>query len=305
VISPAFSLRRIVTPLALGALAAGLLAGCATGSTTPDDGRIRVVAVTDVYGDIAATIGGELVDVDSLISGAARDPHSFEASAQDRLAIADADVVIVNGGGYDDFMTTLLDATDGDRVVINAVGMSELPGAGGPGFNEHVWYDFDAVGRVASALADAFAADSPADAATFEVNLAAFDTELESLAAGAAEIATTADGAGALLSEPVPLYLLIACGLENRTPSAFSEAIEEGADVSPALLQDVIDLIEGGSVTLLAYNEQTAGAETQAVLDVADAAGVPVVSFTETLPDGEDYVSWMTANLDAIAAALS
>ncbi len=66
----------------------------------------------------------------------------------------------------------------------------------------------------------------------------------------------------------------------------------------------MIQLVKGGTIRLFAYNSQTAGPETQTVLTAAQNAGVPVVSFTETLPDGEDYVSWMTANLDAIAAAL-
>ena len=36
----------------------------------------------------------------------------------------------------------------------------------------------------------------------------------------------------------------------------------------------------------------------------AEAAGIPVVDLTETLPDGRDYLSWMAANLDALESAL-
>ncbi len=57
--------------------------------------------------------------------------------------------------------------------------------------------------------------------------------------------------------------------------------------------------------SLLAYNEQTAGPETEQVLQAAEAAGVPVISFAETLPEGADYISWMSANLEAISAALA
>jgi zinc/manganese transport system substrate-binding protein len=37
----------------------------------------------------------------------------------------------------------------------------------------------------------------------------------------------------------------------------------------------------------------------------ADEAGIPVVSFVETLPDGEDYVSWMRMNIEAVVGALT
>ncbi|HEX7834791.1 MAG TPA: zinc ABC transporter substrate-binding protein, partial [Pseudolysinimonas sp.] len=62
------------------------LAGCT--STPPDnasDGVIRVVASTNVYGDIARTIGGADVEVTSVIDDPAQDPHEFEANARVQL----------------------------------------------------------------------------------------------------------------------------------------------------------------------------------------------------------------------------
>jgi zinc/manganese transport system substrate-binding protein len=102
----------------------------------------------------------------------------------------------------------------------------------------------------------------------------------------------------------VPVYLLAELGLDNVTPEEFSEAIEEGSDVPPLVLDETLRLFETGEVALLAYNEQTAGPETEQVRAAAEAAGIPVVSFTETLPDGADYLSWMTDNLEAVATAL-
>ena len=107
------------------------------------------------------------------------------------------------------------------------------------------------------------------------------------------------------ITEPVPGYVLDALGAQNRTPEEFSEAIEEGGDVAPAVLQETLDLFSSGQVKALVYNEQTTGAETEQVLQAAQDAGVAVVPVTETLPDGEDYISWMQSNVDAIAGALS
>jgi zinc/manganese transport system substrate-binding protein len=57
-------------------------------------------------------------------------------------------------------------------------------------------------------------------------------------------------------------------------------------------------------VSLLAYNSQTASSETEQVRAAAEQNDVAVVEFTETMPDGADYVSWMTDNLSAISAAV-
>jgi zinc/manganese transport system substrate-binding protein len=103
----------------------------------------------------------------------------------------------------------------------------------------------------------------------------------------------------------VPLYLLEAAGLENRTPGGYTAAIEEDADVPPAVLSETIRLVGSGGIRLLAYNTQTEGPQTLALKKAAEAAGVPVVNFSETLPDGKSYLQWMTGNVDGIAKALA
>jgi len=296
-----------MTPRALLAaplLALLVLAGCSAGGNEPGPGTVEVVAVTDVWGDVAKQIGGEHVEVTSLISGTAQDPHSFEATAKDQLALKRAGLVIVNGGGYDDFMGTLVEASGTAAKVLDAVELSGLPDAGEEGFNEHVFYDLGSVGSVARAVADALSAADPQDAAEFRSRLTAFTGKLDELQDRAARIAQTANGAEAIVTEPVPGYLLAACGIGDATPSDFSEAIEEGTDVPPALLDQVVRLVQGGTVALLAVNSQTSGPESEKVVAAAEQAKVPVVGFTETLPDGRDYLSWMAANLDAIEHAL-
>ena len=306
----------IATIATIGALA---LAGCAP-TASDDDGRLRVVASTNVYGSIAESIGGDLVSVTSIISSAAQDPHSYEASAQDQLAISKADLVIENGGGYDPFIDMLLEAASTDAVVLSASEASGLleadhdheteeheADAGGheghdhiEGFNEHVWYSLHGIEHVAEELAHELGELDPDNAAAFDENLDAFVAELEQLETTIAEMSV--DGLPVAITEPVPFYLLEAVGFENTTPEEFSEAIEEGTDVAPAVLNETLDTV--GDASLLAYNSQTASAETKRVRLAAESAGVPVVEFSETMPDGEDYISWMTANVSAIAAAL-
>ena len=72
----------------------------------------------------------------------------------------------------------------------------------------------------------------------------------------------------------------------------------------PLALQQTLALFSDGKVVVLAYNEQTTSAETEQVLAAAEAAGIPVVSFAETLPQGMNYLDWMDANLTALSQGL-
>jgi zinc/manganese transport system substrate-binding protein len=291
-------------PLALIPLLA--LAGCSAPAAPASDGRIRVVASTDVWGDVVKQIGGSAVQVDSIISDPDRDPHEYQADPRDQLAVARAQFVVVNGGGYDDFLSRLLkNAPDGTEVVraAGASGLDETPATGE--FNEHLWYDFGAVSKIAGTIADELGKVDPDRAATFDSRLQRFRAELDGLETTQAALASTAKGRGVAITEPVPLYLTDAIGLVNRTPAAFSEAIEEGDDVAPAVLRQQLALFSEHRVAVLAYNEQTTGATTEQVLAAAKAADVPVVGFRETLPDGQDYVEWMQHDLAALRSALT
>jgi zinc/manganese transport system substrate-binding protein len=258
-----------------------------------------------VYGDIAKSIGGSAVKVTSIMSDPAQDPHSFEASAQNQLELANAKVVIENGGGYDPFVGTMLaSAKNTSATVLDAVKLSGLkPDASGD-LNEHVWYNFPVMKTVADKLVATLSSIDPTKATTFQANATAFEAKLTTLEAQEASLKAKFAGQGVSITEPVPVYMLDAIGLVDKTPFAFSKAIEDGTDVSPTVLQQTLALYSSHSVKLLAYNEQTSGPQTDAVLTAAKTAGIPVVPVTETLPSGKDYISWMTSNLNAIAHAL-
>ncbi|WP_165063146.1 metal ABC transporter solute-binding protein, Zn/Mn family [Marisediminicola senii] len=365
--------RRVAIVGGIAAIAL-TVTGCAPTGQDPDStdaaagsDLVQVVASTDVYGDIASRIGGDHVEVTSIISGAAQDPHSYEATARDQLALSNAQLVVENGGGYDPFIDTMLGASGSDDVVVvtatDASGLLDDDGhtedehAGDEhaddaaaegdaaavddghteddhaddehageehaaddhageehaeddghghveGFNEHVWYSFSAVEAVAREIADQLAAIDADNADAYETQYGEFATELDALHERAHEFEAVAAGRGVAITEPVPSYLLADMGFENMTPDEFSEAIEEGTDVAPAVLQQTLALFSDDAVALLAYNSQTAGPETEQVRDAADEAGIAIVDLTETLPDGEDYLSWMSSNIDQIEAAL-
>ena len=297
----------MLKPVALVATALAVVALTACSASPPDnagDGVLRVVASTNVYGDIAASIGGPDVEVTSIIEDPSQDPHQFEANARVQLALSRADVVIVNGGGYDDFATQMLEASGNeDAIVIDAVELSGRD-AQADGFNEHVWYDYPTMRAVALEVADALAAIAPQRADAFSGGADRFDAGLGALDERIEDLRATASGRGVVITEPVPLYLLDALGLVNITPPEFSEAIEDDSDVPPALLQQVLNLIADGSAALVVYNEQTGGPQTDAILDIASESRVPAIGVTETLPTGTDYLGWQNGYIDLIADAL-
>ncbi|WP_106815556.1 metal ABC transporter solute-binding protein, Zn/Mn family [Microbacterium timonense] len=323
------SSRRLVVLLGLAATSVTVLAGCAASPAAggaADDATISVVASTNVYGQIVSEIGGDLVEVTSIVSNASQDPHSFEPSARDQLTVSKADLIVENGGGYDAFIDALIDSSGSEAPVVTAVeyshdwpeneGHEAESGEGETdhahdhgehehveGFNEHVWYDPHTIAHVAEAIAQELGELSPVDAETFTANADAFVGEVEALESSLGDVSAAHGGERAFVTEPVPVYLLQAAGLEDATPAAFSEAVEEGQDVPPATLLEALGLIDG-AVRVVITNSQTGGAETQQIVDEADTRGIPVIAFSETLPEGETYISWMQANIEALSTAL-
>lgn len=300
-------MRRLLgTTLGLLTLAGELTACGDSGSTATatSGGVVQVVASTNVWGDVAKTIGGDAVHVTSFINDASQDPHEYEASVRNQLAIKNAGIVIENGGGYDDFMTKMVASVGDSNTVLNAVDISGKKAAAGEDLNEHVWYDFPTVLKVAGAIKDKLATLDPSHANTFTKNLTTFTEQVKALEAQAASVKTAHGGEPVAITEPVPGYLLEACGLVNKTPEAFIAAIEDGNDVSVGILNDTLKLFTGHQVKALVYNEQTTGPVTQKVLDTAKSSNVPVVPVTETLPAGSTYVTWMKSQLTALSTAL-
>jgi zinc/manganese transport system substrate-binding protein len=280
---------------------------CQSSAGTGAKDAVSVVASTDVWADVAAQVAGDqvghAVKITSIINDPVQDPHSYEANARDRIALDRADVVIENGGGYDDFVGKLL-GDSATRTTIDAVTVagSRAKVDGQP--NEHVWYDFPTVAAVAGRIADALKTKDPAQAAIYQRNLKSFLDPLAGLEKQEARLAKSHAGLGVAITEPVPLYLLRACGLINRTPAQFSEAVEEGADVAPRVLQQTLALFSTHQVQALVYNEQTVDVATVRVSRAAKMAGIPVVGMTETLPRGQSYLSWMSASLTALENVL-
>lgn len=291
--------------VAAGLVAVLAAAGCgSSGAASAPDGKLAVVASTNVWGSVARAIGGDAVSVTSLISGESADPHSYQDKPEDAVMLAGAKLIISNGGGYDDFFGRLADAAGGAGARIVAF---DVAGKGPSGStNEHVWYDLPSVAKVADRIAEELGTLVPDRRDAFAENARGFDARLTELAGRAAKIGIDHPGVRVLCTEPVPQYLLDTAGLVNATPEEFSEAIEEETDPPAAAVAEINRLIGDRRVAAVVNNAQTETPVTNALRELANKSGVPVVDVTETLPEGvTSYVDWMARQLDTLAGALA
>jgi zinc/manganese transport system substrate-binding protein len=297
-------LRRIL----LGPVAAAVaLALVACGATAAPPGRAgasgpTVVASTNVYGNIAEAVGGGHITVTSLITDPAADPHSYESTPAEAATVAGATIVIVNGGGYDDPVQALVAATSsaagGTPRVLQVAALA--PGA----TNEHFWYDLPLVQQVAGRLAADLGGADPAHAGEYVANAEVFSARVGELTERVRAIGAADPGARVAVNEPVADYLIATAGLTDATPPEFARAVEEDVDPPAAVVAQTLQLFTAEPVRALILNGQTRTATTDQVRQAAEAAGVPVVEVTETLPAGTDYLGWMSGQVDALAGAL-
>jgi zinc/manganese transport system substrate-binding protein len=282
-------------------------AGCGS-STTPaaasSTGTVAVVAGENQYGNVVSQIGGKYVSVYSVDSNPNTDPHTYEATPSVGQKIAQANLLIENGVGYDTFMDSLASASPNSaRKVINVQHLLGLPDSTA---NPHLWYDPTTMPAVARALASDLSALDPAHASTFLANEATFVASLQPWIRAIAAFKARHAGTTAATTEPVADYLLTAMGINNLTPFQFQADIMNGTDPTP---QDVS--LEKGfftkhQVKVFCYNQQVTDPLTDSIRQTALSAGVPVVGVYETMPvPGYDYQSWMMAELNAIQKAIT
>lgn len=278
-----------------------------TGAT----GVVKVLATTNVWGDIAKQLGGDWVEVTVIIDDSMQDPHSYEASARDQLAVNDAELIVMNGGGYDEFMHTLIDSAETAKLVVEAVPEHGSKAEGDSHAhshdhaNEHVWYDFHSVEEFSQAFVVALNDLRPEAFEDVNKSYDAFKVELENLETRLEGLSGHSLGLGVVATEGVGNLLLEHAGFENLTPEALADAIEEETEVPPAALAETETLIKNNLVSLLITNLQVEDQVSERLRKLAEAEGVPVVQLSELIPEeGMNYFDWMNEVLDQIQEAV-
>lgn len=297
---------------AVAALAA--VSGCSTASSSDtakaassqsgQSGKtITVVAAENFWGSIAAQLGGDHVQVKSIIDNPNADPHDYEPTAADGRAVATAQYTIVNGIGYDAWADKLLSANPaGSRTDLK---VGDLVGIK-PGGNPHRWYSPDNVHQVIEKITADYKKMDPADAAYFDTQKTTFETKTlapynKLIADIKAKYAGTPVGA----SESIVTPLAEGLGLKMLTPESFLDAISEGTDPTAKDKQTIDQQISEKKIKVYVYNSQNATPDVQAQVKAAKAKGIPVATVTETLtPAGASFQAWQVRQLQGIEKAL-
>lgn len=302
--------RRRVALLAAG-LAALLVAGC-SGSGGAGDGAggaggLRVVATTTQVADLAANVGGDRVQVTSLLKPGI-DAHDYEPSPADIDAIARADLVVQNGVGLEEWLGDTIESSGFDGPVVDAsrgVRLRQVDGEADP----HIWQDPGNARRMAANIERGLAAAEPAGAAAFEANLAAYTKELEALDGEVERQIDSLANKKVVTNHDAFGYYLDRYGLElvgSVIPSFDSSAELSGRDI-----RDLVARIRATGVKAI-FSETSL--PPRAAETIGREAGVKVVVGEDALygdalgppgSDGDTYLKMIRHNTATIVGNLS
>lgn len=326
--------RRLAAGLLALTTAVGLggLTACNNDSSSHDADGINIVASTNVYGSIAKAIAGDKATVHSIIKDPSADPHSYEASPNDIATLKDADIAIVNGGGYDEFAVNALADHDQKNVITAYSFLKDAPDAkdtdkhddestdehehaheeghhhhhhDGEGPNEHVFYNMDVAKDVASSLTKKLSDLDPSNKTSYQDNEKTFDQRIDKVKSVLDKIKKQHTHARFLQTEPLAVHFVNVADMKDVTPEGFAEAMEEGNDVSALQVAGMRDCIIHKKADVFLYNTQNANSTTKDMRELTEKHHVPVVDLTETLPENKDYTTWMLDNANALADALN
>jgi manganese/zinc/iron transport system substrate-binding protein len=300
-------------------LMAGLAVVCACGGGPPAEknaGPLRVVATTTIVGDLVASVGGDDIELETLM-GAGVDPHLYKPSAGDVRAMAAAQVVVYNGHHLEGKMTEVL-AEMGTRGV-ETVAVAEcvasealLPIEGYDNLRDpHIWFDVELWQEAAACLRDALMRIDPDHAAGYQQRGDAVITEFAELHGWVGErIATLPEEVRVLVTAHDAFsYFGRAYGVEVRGLLGVSTAAEAGtADV-----QELAAFIAERGLPAVFVESSVPPRYVEALTEAVQARGGDVAIggslYSDALgsPGGpaETYVGTVKANVETIVGALS
>lgn len=315
------SLRASAALLAAGGL---LLTATACSSGSEDSAaepgaqkKISIVASTSIWADVAQavadTASGVDIEVKPIVEGNGVDPHHFEPSAADIAKAEDADLLVVNGGGYDSWIYQAVSdqdniisalpltdhgklADDPDVVTIDAVKatakkdpekVTNIEG------NEHIWYDPAALDEVAGNIADQInELNTDANASTERV-----DSHVDRLRDKLKELPGDLSYAQ---TEPIADYIMKYTSGKDVTPEGYRKATISEGEPTAADLAAFTKAIKEEKVDLLIFNPQTETDTAGRIKSAAEDADVSIVEIGETPPDGKEFWTYYDEVTDSL-----
>lgn len=205
--------------------------------------KLQVVASITVLADIAKQVGGENVEVRSLV-GPNGDAHVYEPTPQDAQAVTKAGLVVVNGLELEGWMDRLVAASGSKATIVVAtegVPTRKMDEDGQEITDPHAWNSAANGAIYAANIAKALAAADPAHAAAYQANGAKYEAELKALDAWArSEVATIPQAKRKVITSHDAFgYLGAAYGIEFHAPVGFSTESEASAGDIAKLIDQI------------------------------------------------------------------
>lgn len=294
-----------IARIAIAALASvGMLASvaaCGSGqSTSEKNGTIEVAASVNQWGTVAKALGGDNVNVTSIINSTNVDAHDYEPTTSDIAKLQKAQVIIVNGAGYDAWAVKATQTAN--ATIVNA---AEVGGVN-DGENPHVWFSADVRKAVAQAITEAYEQADAAKKNDFDKMNDRWTAEENNVESKIAEVKQKTDGLAYAATESVASYLAEDMGLADATPSGYARATANESEPTPTDIKQFADALKAGEIKLLVVNTQEESELTDKITDAAKSVEVPMVELTEQMPEQYDSLTaWMEGLVDAFSQAIA
>lgn len=297
---------RIVALVMAAAVASA--GGCSAGDPPAERGDcpvepISVVVTVNPWSDIVDRLGGDCVAVTTIVSGSAVDPHDFEPSPVDSARLERADLIVMNGGGYDHWAHLVLTALSDDPPVIDAHEVASEADVSGA--DPHLWYSPGAVTAMSAAIGSRLQSLLPPAAPYLDARSGEWRRQLDGYLTHVTELRELAHGRRYLATESVFDRMAEALGLDDATPDGYRRSVRNGSEPSPGDLAALLATLAEDPPAFVVVNPQVEGSTTRQVRRAAGQAGVPVVGISETQPGSDPgFVAWQIRQLDAVGRTL-
>ena len=268
---------------------------------------VNIVAAENFWGSLVSQLGGTRVSVTSIVTDPNADPHNYESNSANAIAIADSNLTIINGAGYDSWAERLIAANPNpSRTVLN---VADLLGKK-DGDNPHFWYSPSYVNQTVHQMyLDLVAIDS-SGTTYYNQQYGSLNQSLGPYNSRINEIRQQFSGRRVASTESIFQYLAEAANLDLISPYPFMQAVAEGNDPSPGCIaffqSQLLNPASAGNATVLVYNSQTVTPLTEQLKSEAANNHIPIVPVTETIqPSDAKFQDWMLGEVNLLQNALN
>lgn len=261
--------------------------------STSSNGKVSIVASTNVYADIAKNVAGKYGDVQAVIKNSATDPHDFEPTTADAKNLTKANIIVANGLGYDSWMNKLASSVNKKTVLVGEDLMHLKKGD-----NPHIWYNLNMPTKYVNYLVKRLSKLQPKHAAYFKANGKKYLDKIDQVKKLAKS--GSKDNKPVFVSEPVFDYALEEAGYKIGDKD-FEKAVQNGTDPSPKTINKMTKEIEDKKIAFFVNNTQASSSTVKTFVKLAKKNGVPVLSVRETIPNYTTYLDWMKENYQNLA----